>query len=355
METDPQSASIFTQLLILLVLTLIRGYFAGAEMAVASVNKNKIHRLKEQGNKKAALIERLMEGSTAFLSATQLIVTLAGFLSSAAAATGISEILAVKMNQWGIPGSRIAALVLVTIILVYVNLVFGELIPKRIALQNAEKFSLSCIGLVYFASCVVKPFVGLLNVSTSGILKLFGMHHEDLDGTMPVRYPVLQGEDNLTYINKDVYGNFALAGSIFLDSNCDRSFQKKYSLLYGHHMAEHKMFGDLDLYEKQKFFDKNQTGTLVLPDRSYKLEIFACIKTSANEDNIFIPQKWQKSTDGLLKYAEKSAKYIHQDTMKKIGTSKDFSQILAMSTCSSDYTDARTVILAVMKPYSPEK
>ena len=181
METDPQSASIFTQLLILLVLTLIRGYFAGAEMAVASVNKNKIHRLKEQGNTKAALIEHLMEGSTAFLSAIQLIVTLAGFLSSAAAAIGISEILAVKMNQWGIPGSRIAALVLVTIILVYVNLVFGELIPKRIALQNAEKFSLSCIGLVYFASCVVKPFVGLLNVSTSGILKLFGMHHEDLE------------------------------------------------------------------------------------------------------------------------------------------------------------------------------
>lgn len=124
---------------------------------------------------------------------------------------------------------------------------------------------------------------------------------------------------------------------------------------YVEEMAEHKMFGDLDLYEKQKFFDKNRTGTLVLPDRSYKLEIFACIKTSANEDNIFIPQKWQKSTDGLLKYAEKSAKYIHQDTMKKIGTSKDFSQILAMSTCSSDYTDARTVILAVMKPYSPEK
>ena len=109
-----------------------------------------------------------------------------------------------------------------------------------------------------------------------------------LDGTK-IDYPVLQGEDNLTYINKDVYGNFALAGSIFLDSNCDRSFQEKYSLLYGHHMAEHKMFGDLDLYEKQKFFDKNQTGTLVLPDRSYKLEIFACIKTSANEDNIFIP------------------------------------------------------------------
>ena len=79
------------------------------------------------------------------------------------------------------------------------------------------------------------------------------------------------------------------------------------------------------------------------------------MKAYGIEDNIFSPQKWKKSLYGLLKYAEKSAKYIHYDTMKKIGTSKDFSQILAMSTCSSDYTDARTVILAVMKPYSPEK
>lgn len=175
-----------------------------------------------------------------------------------------------------------------------------------------------------------------------------------LDGTK-IDYPVLQGEDNLTYINKDVYGNFALAGSIFLDSSCDRTFQDKYSLLYGHHMAEHKMFGDLDKYEKQKFFKKYKTGTLVLPDRSYKLEIFACIKTSASEENIFIPQKWQESTKGLLQYAQKSALHLHEDTLKKVGTSEKYSQVLAMSTCSSDYTDARTVILAVMKPYSPEK
>lgn len=82
-----------------------------------------------------------------------------------------------------------------------------------------------------------------------------------LDGTK-IDYPVLQGEDNLTYINKDVYGNFALAGSIFLDSNCDRSFQKKYSLLYGHHMAEHKMFGDLDLYESRNFLIRTRQELL---------------------------------------------------------------------------------------------
>ena len=89
-----------------------------------------------------------------------------------------------------------------------------------------------------------------------------------------IDYPILQGEDNLTYINTDVYGDFALSGSIFLDSGCDNTFQGKYSLLYGHHMANHKMFGDLDLYRKKKFFDKNTTGTLILPERSYKLEIF---------------------------------------------------------------------------------
>ena len=169
-----------------------------------------------------------------------------------------------------------------------------------------------------------------------------------------IDYPILQGEDNLTYINTDVYGDFALSGSIFLDSGCDRNFQGKYSLLYGHHMAEHKMFGDLDLYRKKKFFDKNTTGTLILPDRSYKLEIFACMQVSASEDSIFASGKWQADTSGLVDFVRKNAEHVHQQTMDNIGKSEDFSQILAMSTCSSEFTDARTVLLAVMKPYSPE-
>ena len=87
--------------------------------------------------------------------------------------------------------------------------------------------------------------------------------------------PILQGKDNLSYINTDVYGNFAMAGSIFLDSGCDNGFREPYALLYGHHMADHKMFGDLDLYEDRVFFDQNTTGELILPDRTYKLKIFA--------------------------------------------------------------------------------
>ena len=181
METDPQSASIITQLLILLVLTLVNAFFSGSEMAVVSVNKNKIHRLAEQGNKNAALIERLMEDSTVFLSTIQVAITLAGFFSSASAATGIAQVLAVKMSQWNVPYSQTAAGVLVTILLAYFNLVFGELVPKRIALQKAEGFSLFCVGPVYFISRLMNPFIHLLTFSTSGILKLMGMHSETLE------------------------------------------------------------------------------------------------------------------------------------------------------------------------------
>lgn len=170
-----------------------------------------------------------------------------------------------------------------------------------------------------------------------------------LDNT-EIDYPVLQGEDNLTYINTDVYGNFALAGSIFLDSHCDNTFHDPYSLIYGHHMANSKMFGDLDLYEDRKFFEDNRTGTLILPDRSYNLKILACLRVSASEDAIFSPEKWEEDNEGLLKYVSANAMYIHEDMMEEIDAQKENPQILAMTTCSSEFTDARTVLLAIMEP-----
>lgn len=169
-----------------------------------------------------------------------------------------------------------------------------------------------------------------------------------LDNT-EIDYPVLQGENNLSYINTDVYGNFALAGSIFLDSSCDSSFHDQYNLLYGHHMANSKMFGDLDLYEDKEFFDQNRTGTLILPDRSYTLQILACLRVSASEEAIFSPQKWETDTEGLLEFITANAMYIHEDMMEQIDSQTESPQILAMTTCSSEFTEARTVLLAVMK------
>ena len=181
MESDPQAANILSQLAVLLILTIVNAFFAGSEMAVVSVNKNKIHRLAEQGNKTAALIERLLEDSTVFLSTIQVAITLAGFFSSASAATGIAQVLGGAMAERGIPYSQSIASVLVTIILAYFNLVFGELVPKRIALQKAEGFSLLCVRPIYMISRVMSPFIKLLSLSTSGVLKLIGMHSETLE------------------------------------------------------------------------------------------------------------------------------------------------------------------------------
>ena len=106
MESDPEAANILFQITILVILTLINAFFAGSEMAVVSVNKNKIHRLSEQGNKNAALIERLMKGLNDIPVHHPGGYHPGGFFSSASAATGIAQVLAVRMAQWNVPYSR---------------------------------------------------------------------------------------------------------------------------------------------------------------------------------------------------------------------------------------------------------
>ena len=170
-----------------------------------------------------------------------------------------------------------------------------------------------------------------------------------LDNTK-IDHPVLQGSTNLTYVNKDVYGNFALAGSIFLDTRNSRDFTDAYSLLYGHHMENSGMFGDLDLYKDPTFFDENTTGMLILPDRAYKLEIFACMLIEAGDDAIFDPEQWQTDIGGLLSFARENNLHLREETVGRLERMES-PQILALSTCSTEFTDARTIILAVMEPY----
>lgn len=172
-----------------------------------------------------------------------------------------------------------------------------------------------------------------------------------LDGT-EVDYPVLQGDTVLDYINRDVYGNFALAGSIFLDPTCAGDFTDAYSLIYGHHMEGSRMFGDLDLYEDAEFFSENNTGVIITPTTVYKLEIFACLLIGSSEDMIFEPSYWTaENIDELLIFAEENALHINADVISAIRGDEN-PQIVALSTCSSEFTDARTVILARMVSYS---
>ncbi len=167
-----------------------------------------------------------------------------------------------------------------------------------------------------------------------------------------IDYPVLQGNDNYAYLNTDVYGDFALAGSIFLDSRCSRDFTDTYSLIYGHHMAEHKMFGDLDLYKDEAFFDENRTGTLILPDGAYDLEVLSCLLVGASDDYIFDPTAWQDDNiSSLLTYVKENALYYHEDVMERLESAEEPYQLLSLSTCASEFTDARTIVLTVMTPY----
>lgn len=181
MDSDPGAANITAQILLLIALTLMNAFFSGAEMAVVSVNKNRIRMLADGGNKKAALIQKLSEDSTGFLSTIQVAITFAGFFSSASAATGISQVLGDKLRAFGISYGQSISMVLVTIILAYFNLVFGELVPKRIALQKAEWFSLFAVGPIYSISKVLAPFIKLLSMSTNGVLKLLGMKGNNLE------------------------------------------------------------------------------------------------------------------------------------------------------------------------------
>lgn len=196
---DPQGSSIMVQLLLIVVLTMINAYFAASEMAIVSVNKAKIHKYVSDGNKKAKLVEQLIQEPTTFLSTIQVAITLAGFFNSASAATGISTHLALFLERWKIPYGDTISVVLITVLLSFTTLIFGELVPKRIALQNAEKFSMFCAKPIVMVSKIASPFIRVLSWSTQFVLRIFGMHDERVEESLSreeIRSMVISGQEN---------------------------------------------------------------------------------------------------------------------------------------------------------------
>lgn len=181
MELEPEPANIMSQIILIIILTAINAFFSSAEMAIVSLNKNKMKMLAEEGNKKAQLLLKLMEEPTKFLSTVQVGITLASFFSSASAATGISGSLSVYLNRFNVPYSEQISLIGVTIILSYITLVFGELFPKRIALQKAEAIAMFSIKPIVYVSKVTVPFVKLLSASTGILIRLTGLETDNLD------------------------------------------------------------------------------------------------------------------------------------------------------------------------------
>ena len=168
--------SIPQQLLVQAVLILINAFFAMTEIAVISLNAGKLRMMAEEGDKSAPKLLKLVEEPSGFLSTIQIAITLSGFLGAAFAGDAFAEVL----TDWllglgvGLPASVLntLSLVLVTVILSYFTLVFGELVPKRIAMQKPLQVAKISCGVVRTIAAILRPAVWLLSVSTNGLLKL---------------------------------------------------------------------------------------------------------------------------------------------------------------------------------------
>lgn len=140
-----------------------------------------IKKMAEDGNDKAKILLKVVKEPLKFLSTIQVGITFAGFFSSASAAVGISNDLGVILTDIGVPFGENIAFVGVTLMLSYIMLVFGELVPKRIALQYSERFALFTIKPINIFSNIMKPFVAFLSISTNALLRILGIKKDGVE------------------------------------------------------------------------------------------------------------------------------------------------------------------------------
>ena len=172
-------------LLVVFFFVLVNAFFSGTEMAVISLNDAKMHKMAEDGNKKAKRIIKFIDNPGSFLATIQVGVTLAGFLSSAFAANNFARALAVYFDPAGqYTWMETLWTVVITVILSFFSLVLGELVPKRVAQTYPEKWAFAVTGVVNFFSIFLRPFVIVLTASTNGILRLFKIDPNKNDKTV---------------------------------------------------------------------------------------------------------------------------------------------------------------------------
>ena len=193
-----------SQLIVLVILIALNAYFAASEIAFISLNDAKIEKKAKEGNKKAKQIEKMLKTPSKFLATIQIGITLAGFLSSAFASETFADMMApalynvfpiISQGAW-----KSISIIVITIILSFFTLVFGELVPKRLAMKHYEKISFATIGVIRAISIITAPFVKLLTVVTNGISKIFGVgeNEEETVTEEEIKMLVDQGEEKGT-------------------------------------------------------------------------------------------------------------------------------------------------------------
>lgn len=160
-----------------------------------------------------------------------------------------------------------------------------------------------------------------------------------------IDYPLVQGEDNLEYINKDVKGEFSLSGAVFLNSENQSDFSDFYNIIYGHHMDNGAMFGDIEKFQKEPFFKEHRDGTLVtLEGKSYGLEIFACLTCDAYDKTIYRDVTETGAADGgeLVNMVRDRAAQFREPNLQ------EGDRLTLLSTCADARTNGRIVLICRM-------
>ena len=188
-------------IVILVILIGINAFFASSEIAFISLNDAKIEKQAKDGDKKAKSIQNMLKDPSKFLATIQIGVTLAGFLSSAFAADTFAEVLSPKLYNLmpfiQVQTWRAISIILITLILSYFTLVFGELVPKRLAMKYTEKIAFSSVGIIKAISVIASPFVKLLTLSTNAVSKIFKIteNEEEVVTEEEIRMMIDVGEE----------------------------------------------------------------------------------------------------------------------------------------------------------------
>lgn len=187
---------------------------------------------------------------------------------------------------------------------------------------------------------VYKPVLDQLEGDTAGVVTLDGqVAWICIDGSY-IDFPVMQGKSNFEYLNKDPYGEYKLSGSIFLDYRNSGDLTDEFSMIYGHHMDHYSMFGSLDLFALDVYFDTHRMGWVATRDGVYDLELFAVVWGEADDWTIFNPKG--RTTEDVLPYIQEHAVIFHEYVP---GT-----RILALSTCAGATENSRLIVFGMMKP-----
>ena len=155
-----------------------------------------------------------------------------------------------------------------------------------------------------------------------------------------IDYPVVQGQDDMEYINKNVYGEFELSGAIFLSCLNKDDFSDPYNLIYGHNMKNGGMFADVVDFINKKYFDEHKKGKLYLTNETKKIQFFACMKVTASDTKIYHPDGYRKENlNDLLNYIRE-----HAVQYRDLNVTKEDS-LIALSTCYEAETNGRVVLI----------